>query len=237
MKHRCLLILIVLALNLSWVSHSRLTTWVELPAPKHLTSPLSLWATWYWMPQFENTADGIPLLSDKNKPLGPRLAQEDFCTAAVEGTVRVNGHVYNYAALGESAQADCTQHWAHMPHAPYVRFQRSSSLFGEGDDYYLVPYRSIAVDPKRIPIGTVLYIPAARGTEISLPDGSKAIHDGYFFAADDGHGIEETHIDVFLGVSNHCPFSWVKSRAFYPFEAYVISDPSIVRRLKRMHHS
>ena len=80
------------------------------------------------------------------------------------------------------------------------------------DDYDLVPYRTIAVDEAQIPIGTVLYIPSARGCLLTLPDGKRVRHDGYFFAGDDGYGVHGNHIDVFIGISSDCPFPWVVSR-------------------------
>ncbi|MEZ0229525.1 MAG: 3D domain-containing protein [Planctomycetota bacterium] len=60
----------------------------------------------------------------------------------------------------------------------------------------LEPFRSIAVDPKVIAIGTKIVIPQAAGA--LLPDGST--HDGVFVAADTGSGIKEKHIDVFCGL-------------------------------------
>lgn len=58
----------------------------------------------------------------------------------------------------------------------------------------LVPYRSLAVDPRYIPVGQTVEIPALQG--IPLPDGSR--HDGCFVAADGGGAIEGHHIDLFL---------------------------------------
>ena len=68
--------------------------------------------------------------------------------------------------------------------------------FGVGaPGYRLVPYRTVAVDPRRIKLGTVLYIPALAG--ISLPSG--AVHDGFCFAHDTGRGIIGSRIDIFVG--------------------------------------
>lgn len=60
----------------------------------------------------------------------------------------------------------------------------------------LEPFRSIAVDPKVIPLGTKILIPEAAGA--LLPDGS--IHDGIFVAADTGGAIKGQHIDLFCGL-------------------------------------
>lgn len=206
-----------------------------LPAPRRLQNPKTLWATWYWTPTFPST-QGIPLRNDRGQTLGPRLPPPDFCRAAVEGAVRVNGKIYTWSALGARPQTDCAPYWPQMPQAPYVRFERSDTPFGGGvGDYNLVPYRTIAVDETQIPIGTVLFIPAARGCLLTLPDGRQARHDGYFFAGDDGFGVYGSHIDVYIGVSSHCPFPWVKSRPSDTFPAYIVTDPTIIRTLRRRH--
>jgi len=68
--------------------------------------------------------------------------------------------------------------------------------FGVGaPGYRLVPYRTLAVDPRRIKLGTVLYIPALVG--IPLPTGE--VHDGFGFAHDTGRGITGNRIDIFVG--------------------------------------
>ncbi len=58
----------------------------------------------------------------------------------------------------------------------------------------LVPYRTVAVDPHFIPLGSKIYIPQLKGTR--LPGGT--IHDGVFVAADRGH-FHGRSIDIFVG--------------------------------------
>jgi 3D (Asp-Asp-Asp) domain-containing protein len=80
-----------------------------------------------------------------------------------------------------------------------MRFQVVSAPYGLGSrNNPLVPFRSIATDPKVIPYGTVLYIPKAVGAK--LPDGST--HDGYFMAADCGGGIKGLRLDLFTGLGD-----------------------------------
>ena len=212
----------------------------DLPAPRVLRNPKTLWATWYWTPSYPSTS-GVPLLDVDKKPLGPkttglRLPPESFCRAAVEGAVRMNGQVYTFAGIGSHKLTDCKPYWPAMTQAPYVRFEKSDSPYGEGvNDYDLVPYRTIAVDEAQIPIGTVLYIPRARGCLLTLPDGKRVRHDGYFFAGDDGYGVHGSHIDVFLGISQGCPFPWVVSRPWGTFQAYVVTDLALIAALRRRH--
>jgi 3D (Asp-Asp-Asp) domain-containing protein len=70
------------------------------------------------------------------------------------------------------------------------------AAYGIGEDgYRLIPFRTIAIDPKVIKLGTVLYLPALKG--IRLPSGET--HDGFVFAHDTGQGIDGNRIDVFVG--------------------------------------
>lgn len=64
----------------------------------------------------------------------------------------------------------------------------------------LEPYRSIAVDPKVIPLGSIVFIYEARGMPLPpAADGTTLFHDGFFRAIDVGSMINGTHIDVYAG--------------------------------------
>jgi endoglucanase len=67
----------------------------------------------------------------------------------------------------------------HYAPVPGVRFARGPSL-------PLTPYRSVAVDPRLIPAGSRIYIPAYRRA-----------NGGWFVAQDTGSGIIGRHVDVF----------------------------------------
>jgi hypothetical protein len=58
----------------------------------------------------------------------------------------------------------------------------------------LIPFKSVAVDPKVIPIGEPIYIPELDG--VLLPDGS--VHDGCVRADDTGGGIKKRKMDFFV---------------------------------------
>lgn len=207
------------------------------PAPQSLNAKRTLWATWYWTPSFRSKG-AVPLLDSRERPLGPHLEEEDYCHAAVEGAVRIDGTVYTFDTTGKIKLADCKSYEPDMPQAPYVRFHKSASPFGEGErGYFLVPYRTIAVDPKVIPMGSLVYIPAARGALLTLPDGKQAMHDGYFLAGDTGYGIADNHIDVFIGISDKNPFRWIVSEASATFDAYIVDDPQIKAKLREAHRS
>jgi 3D (Asp-Asp-Asp) domain-containing protein len=75
------------------------------------------------------------------------------------------------------------------------RFRISQSKYGTGSaGCRLVPYRSIAVGPRFVRLGTRISIPQLKGAR--LPDGT--IHDGMFVAVDRGT-FRGAHIDLFVG--------------------------------------
>lgn len=80
----------------------------------------------------------------------------------------------------------------------------------------LVPWRSVAVDRKLIPIGDTLYVPEFDG--MLLPDGSR--HDGCLRADDVGGAINRRKIDFYVTYLEN--FLWVNkqqhgNRYFTPY--------------------
>lgn len=207
-----------------------------------------LWATHYNVHPATVATTGLPLLDLAGATVGPTLSPRDWCLAALEGTVAVTTDTgtttYNYAGKAAEAQVDCVQVLALDPTGkPWAnalgrsRFKRSRGPYGEGTGSYdLVPYRTIAVDAAALPFGTVLYVPDARGVPVTLPDGTQVVHDGYFFAADTGGAIKQTHIDVFCGVAtSNCFPGVVHSDAMKTFDAWVIDDAKIADFLSGLH--
>ena len=75
------------------------------------------------------------------------------------------------------------------------RFRVTRSKYGLGSTGCpLIPYRTVAVDPHFVKLGSKVYIPQLKGAH--LPDGT--IHDGMFIAGDTG-GFRGAHVDVFAG--------------------------------------
>ena len=101
--------------------------------------------------------------------------------------------------------------------------------FGLGDHgYKLVPFRTLAVDPQIIPLGTVLYLPDLVG--IKLPSGE--VHDGFVFAHDTGAGIAGNRIDVFVGFENDVDNTLTRSRRIEDMrslEIYQVDDATAAR--------
>lgn len=209
-------------------------------------TPLNLWATYYYIHQAQAQPDGEPLLDPDGRSLGIQLAKADWCNAAMQGTVQVFSptqflNTFNFAGRGSSPQVDCSSSfkglsWDVLSKVNRARFALSPTPYGYGTGKtQLVPFRSIAVDRSRIPLGSVIYVPAARGLAITLPTGDRVVHDGFFYAADVGSAIQDNHIDVFLGTSRRNPFPFVTSTASKPFRAYLVKDPDIARAFQAMH--
>ena len=207
----------------------------DLPEPSDATlgKRMTLWATEYHLPQVSTVKNGDALRDMKGKSLGVVLSRHDWCEAALEGSIRViasdgSGITYNYAGTSSFNQVDCSRYYSLK--LGKTKFRKARGEYGDGvKNYKLIPYRTIAVDRSQTPIpwGTVVYIPAAKGNPITLPDGSVVKHDGYFFAGDTGGAIKGSHIDVYIGVAKKNPFKWVKSTSKGTFKAYIVNDPAI----------
>jgi 3D (Asp-Asp-Asp) domain-containing protein len=86
----------------------------------------------------------------------------------------------------------------------------------------LVPYRTIAVDPHVVKLGSRVFIPQFKGAK--LPDGT--IHDGMFIANDYGH-FRGRHIDIFTGgptARSARPFTWKGYHSRAHVTLYVVEE-------------
>ncbi len=80
---------------------------------------------------------------------------------------------------------------------------RNAKLAPELQRYRPVPFRTVKVNPTRILVGSVLFIPEAYG--VQLPDGQ--FHDGFFLAHDADVSIPRDQIKIFLNKPRENPFS------------------------------
>ena len=222
----------------------------NFPEPTNTTmgQELTLWATYYYVQLAQENIDGISLLDLSGNAISPKISERDWCAAAVEGTIGIKNssgeyNVYNYEDVGSTVQANCRQYYPGLSESIIrgtnkARFKISKGPYGEGTSgLILVPYRSIAVDRRKISIGSLIYIPEARGKDVLLPSGKTVTHDGYFYAADVGGAIRDYHIDVFLGISNQNPFPFIRSNSTGTFTAYLIQDEQISNKLKAAHQA
>ncbi len=104
------------------------------------------------------------------------------------------------------------------------RFKWVKAPFGLGiKNCELTPLRSIAVDPRRIPYGTVVRIEETVG--LKFADGT--IHDGVWIAEDTGSAIVDDRIDLFMGAGKTNGIGLEKSGIdhFRPLTVIQISPP------------
>lgn len=207
---------------------------------------LTLWSTQYYIHQFVS-GGCIPIVDADGKQTGLFADTCDFCAAALEGTAFVkdstgNVIVINFAKTGTDTFVNCRCCSKYAKSKLAVEswgktLWTKTGGYGNGvKNYRLLPYRTISVDPSHIPYGTVIYIPKAAGDTITLPDCSKIVHDGYFFAGDTGGAIKGAHIDTFTGTFEGNPFpDMVQSSAKKTFDAYIVTDEQIISALNTAH--
>ncbi len=95
-----------------------------------------------------------------------------------------DGRVVNYAGACKYGTGTC-----------FEQLDARDFPFGRGARRRtLTPFKSVAVDPRLIPLGEPLYIPEFDG--MRLPDGS--VHDGCVRADDTGGGIKLRKMDFFV---------------------------------------
>ncbi|HPN07269.1 MAG TPA: 3D domain-containing protein [Hyphomonadaceae bacterium] len=209
--------------------------------PKQKTK---LWATYYHMPTVRPSWTSVaakPLLGKNGQAVSPPLSTEDWCDAAMQGSIWVDDGktdpvAYMYVDSGGPAQVVCDKHFGDLStgiksatrRARFQQFHHPAAC-----DVRVIPlmaFRTIAVDRQRFKMGTVFYIPKLRG-QTFWNKGEIFVHDGYVIASDTGGAIEGNHIDMFVADANVKPFpDIVRSNARGTFDAYVVdkNDPAAI---------
>ena len=223
----------------------------DLPPPgsTDIVRTISLWATYYYLPEFTLKPGGTPLLnlSEQNLFGSDGLTLREWCDVALQGSVRLKlpsgqRQAVSYAGDSKLGRHDCAP-WVSPDVATKIgdnRFERVNFVFGRSaTQSEVIPFRTFAVDKSTIPHGTTLYIPSARGTSFVV-DGRTLTHDGYFFAADAGSAIIGDHVDLFTGTTSYRegpanPFSFVTSSESRKTSAQVIRDSGASRFLREQH--
>jgi 3D (Asp-Asp-Asp) domain-containing protein len=176
--------LLVSPSRLSWASHfSWLGHGADAPAGSTSLGP--------FVPTFYRILDEAAPEWPKDAPSEPLLSRDGHLIARVSAVFKKRLDVEGSARLRDGRVVNLDEPVNGQPRYLAVHNAR----FGLGaPGYKLIPYRTIAVDPRRIKLGTVLYVPSLAG--IALPSGE--VHDGFCFAHDVGHGITGDRIDIFV---------------------------------------
>lgn len=168
--------------------------------------------TYYWVAlETESNAPRNRSLYGMDGSVIAQVTEQYWRSIRLEGTGRLlDGRVLNFGA------------WRRLPDGGRdILFREVDpySPYGYGyENRPLVPFRSIAVDPEKIPLDSEIYIPAARG--LVLPDG--AIHNGYFRAVDIGQAIQDLRVDIFVSFGDQSRlFIDHGMRNMRPIEVYV----------------
>ena len=114
-----------------------------------------------------------------------RVPERYACSLKLEGSgLLADGRVINYTGPCKYGYGTC-----------FEQLDVGDFPFGRGAGLRpLIPFKSVAVDPRVIKIGEPLYVPEFDG--MPLPDGS--IHDGCVRADDTGGGIKGRKMDFFV---------------------------------------
>jgi len=114
-----------------------------------------------------------------------RVPERYACSLKLEGSgLMRDGRIVNYTGSCKFGYGTC-----------FEQLDITDYPFGRGAGQRpLVPFKSVAVDPRLVRIGEPLYIPEFDG--MVLPDGS--IHDGCVRADDTGGGIKGRKMDFFV---------------------------------------
>jgi len=128
--------------------------------------------------------DAIDIYTTRGEFVG-RFPEKFAWHLRMEGTgVLADGRVINYSGRCNMGYGTC-----------FEAADPAIHPFGKGaGDRPLVPFKSVAVDPRFIPIGEPIYIPEFDG--MLLPDGER--HDGCVRADDTGGGIKKKKMDFFV---------------------------------------
>lgn len=150
--------------------------------------------TYYWMAhEAKNKGSAtVQLYNRKCKPL-VKVSQSFAARLSVEGT----GMLRDGRVVNTTGTCDCETSCFFM----VPRSKRWGVGVGKRP---LSPFRTVAVDPKTVPIGTTLYIPELDG--LTMP-GRRPwggfVHDGCVIAGDRGGGVQGRQLDFFTGRRTH----------------------------------
>jgi hypothetical protein len=99
--------------------------------------------------------------------------------------------------------------------------------------YRLMPYRTVAVNPLRVPLGSVFFVPALVG--LPLPNGEA--HDGFCFAHDSDSELKRTEIVLFVGFDDPNGMSvrrFSAARTVHVYQADATTATTLNRRFRAL---
>lgn len=132
--------------------------------------------------------DLVPVYDRRCRPLAS-VSRAFAAQLTMQGTGRLlDGRVLNVAA-----PCDC-------PRTPCFHVLPSHRKWGMGGSGQpLEPFRTVAVDPRRVKLGSLLYVPELDGVRMPGPAPIGGfVHDGCVVAGDTGGGVQGAQLDLFV---------------------------------------
>ncbi len=148
--------------------------------------------TYYWMARESSGAKdpAVQLFTRRCKPLA-KVSRAFAHRLALEGT----GMLRDGRTINVSGECRCD-------FTPCFFEVGRKKRWGVGVGYRpLSPFRSVAVDPETVPIGSMLYIPELDGLTVPgrRPTGG-FVHDGCVIADDTGGNVSGNQLDLFVAL-------------------------------------
>jgi 3D (Asp-Asp-Asp) domain-containing protein len=135
----------------------------------------------------EETREVTTIYSPRCEPIAQ--VQPEFASAlALQGTGKLHdGRVVNISGGCRCEHSPC--------------FEVTENQWGNaGSGRPLQPFRTVAVDPKVVKLGSLLYVPLLEGrTMPGRPPWGGFVHDGCVVADDTGGHIDGNRLDLFVG--------------------------------------
>ena len=164
------------------------------PPPPPEAAPLGRFRmTYYYMPTETKRSRAVQLYTRSCKKIAKVSSDFSQHLRMQGGGKLADGRVLIYAGSCSCGSGPC------------YGFAPADHEWGTGvDKRPLSPFRSVAVDPTRVSIGSLLYIPELDGLTMpgQAPYGG-FVHDGCVVADDRGGGIRGKQIDFFAAKRSH----------------------------------
>lgn len=129
--------------------------------------------------------------------------------------------------------------WGSCPCGRSPCFQFTGQKWGKsGNGRGLTPFRTVAADPKVVPLGSLLYIPVLEGRRMPgrAPWGG-FVHDGCVVADDTGGAIRDNQLDFFVGrrayyraLANRGSHAWARSTEVFDGSSICTREGREIRR-------
>lgn len=153
--------------------------------------------TYYDFPAESELREGrsVSLFNASCEPVA-EVPRQFFDRLCVQGSGMLSsGDTLSFAKRDCSCAATCSRTGQRLC---FDRLNAEKFPWGRGaTGRPITALRTLAVDPKVVPLGSLVYVPEFDG--LSLPGG--ATHDGCFVAQDRGIWVKGPHVDVFAGTA------------------------------------